>query len=131
MKPRTPTFPCPCCGYLTLSEPPGSYDICPICFWEDDVVQLRFVTLSGGANTVSLVDGQKNFAAIGASEDRLREHCRQPSDTDVRDVAWRPVDLTADQIEVLEPGGEHAQTPADGTVLYYWRDTYWRRRRSG
>ncbi len=26
-------FPCPCCGFLTLpEEPPGTYDICPVCF---------------------------------------------------------------------------------------------------
>jgi len=32
------TYPCPCCGYLVFTEPPGSYDICSICFWEDDPV---------------------------------------------------------------------------------------------
>ncbi|NIP43329.1 MAG: hypothetical protein GWN61_14025, partial [candidate division Zixibacteria bacterium] len=33
-------YTCPCCGYRTLDDPPGSYDICGICFWEDDTVQL-------------------------------------------------------------------------------------------
>jgi len=33
-------YPCPCCGYLVFTEPPGSFEICPICFWEDDVSQL-------------------------------------------------------------------------------------------
>jgi len=28
-------YSCPCCGYLTLPER-GAYDICPVCFWEDD-----------------------------------------------------------------------------------------------
>ena len=27
--------PCPCCGYLTLDER-GGYEICPVCYWEDD-----------------------------------------------------------------------------------------------
>lgn len=27
--------PCPCCGYMTLDRR-GAYDICPVCFWEDD-----------------------------------------------------------------------------------------------
>ncbi|WP_442944423.1 CPCC family cysteine-rich protein [Nostoc sp.] len=27
-------YPCPCCGYKTLNiKPPGTYLICPICFW--------------------------------------------------------------------------------------------------
>ncbi|MEV5113035.1 hypothetical protein MRBL20_001149 [Peribacillus frigoritolerans] len=34
-------YTCPCCGYKTLDEePPGTYDICSICFCEDDGVQL-------------------------------------------------------------------------------------------
>ncbi|MCS6814521.1 MAG: CPCC family cysteine-rich protein, partial [Cyanobacteria bacterium] len=32
----SPLYPCPCCGYLVLSQPPpGTYLVCPICFWED------------------------------------------------------------------------------------------------
>ena len=45
--------PCPCCGYLVLPEA-GLYDICPICGWEDDISQLRFATMPGGANRPSL-----------------------------------------------------------------------------
>jgi hypothetical protein len=36
----------------------GSYDICPICGWEDDVSQLRFPRMHG-ANKVSLIEGQR------------------------------------------------------------------------
>ena len=28
-------YACPCCGFLTLPSR-GGYDICPVCFWEDD-----------------------------------------------------------------------------------------------
>ena len=38
-------YPCPCCVYLMFGAPPGSYDICKICFWEDDLSQLRFVMM--------------------------------------------------------------------------------------
>ena len=31
---------CPCCGYKTLNEK-GGYDICPICFWEDESFNLK------------------------------------------------------------------------------------------
>ncbi len=28
-------YTCPCCGYKTLAGS-GNYDLCPICYWEDD-----------------------------------------------------------------------------------------------
>ena len=34
-------YKCPCCGFYTFDEKPnGNYDICPVCFWEDDPIQL-------------------------------------------------------------------------------------------
>ncbi len=62
---RMTRYPCPCCGHLVFAEGPGSYDICEICFWEDDNVQLRWPTMDGGANAVSLVEGQWAFARTG------------------------------------------------------------------
>ncbi|MBJ8192719.1 hypothetical protein JDS79_38930, partial [Bacillus cereus] len=48
-------YTCPCCGYKTLNdEPPGTYDICEICFWEDDGIQFADPDYDGGANIVSL-----------------------------------------------------------------------------
>ncbi|MFJ8759481.1 CPCC family cysteine-rich protein [Streptomyces cyaneofuscatus] len=29
---------------------PGSYEICPVCFWEDDGVQSRWPTVGGGTS---------------------------------------------------------------------------------
>lgn len=29
-------YECPCCGLPSLEEPPGCFDVCQICFWEDD-----------------------------------------------------------------------------------------------
>jgi rubredoxin len=74
-------FPCPSCGYLVFDEPPGSDNICPICFWEDALSQLRFVRKTG-ANRVNLTQAQKNFAQSGAGEPRLKQHVRQPGDED-------------------------------------------------
>ena len=55
-------YPCPVCGYLTFAEPPGSYDICVICHWEDDALQLEYATsLAGGANSITLADAQSAF----------------------------------------------------------------------
>jgi hypothetical protein len=42
-------FPCRCCRYLALDEPAnGSFEICPVCFWEDDNIQNADPTYSGG-----------------------------------------------------------------------------------
>jgi hypothetical protein len=85
-------YTCPCCGYKTLEEePPGTYAICPICFWEDDGVQFEDPDYPGGANTVSLREAQRNFAAFGACEREMLEHVRRPTRADVRDPTWRPV----------------------------------------
>lgn len=118
-------YPCPCCGYLVHDEPPGSYNICPICFWEDDIAQLRFPEM-GGANKVSLIQGQKNFAAIGACEERILEHVRPPLTADKSDPIWRPIDPQRDRYESPFPDKNYLDLstegyPEDSTQLYYWR----------
>lgn len=61
-------FPCPCCQFLTLSKaPPGTYDICPVCNWEDDPVQFYDPEFKGGANEVSLSAARKNLQTFGSS----------------------------------------------------------------
>jgi hypothetical protein len=72
-------YACPCCGYLTLEEPQrDNYEICPVCFWEDDPVQLRDADYEGGANVPSLNEARRTFAAIGVSEERFRRNVRPP-----------------------------------------------------
>lgn len=77
-------YACPCWGYLTIdSEPPGSYDICPVCWWEDDPVQFDEPAYSGGANRVSLETAKRNFAAFGASDEEYRGKVRAPHTEEV------------------------------------------------
>ncbi|MEM7049124.1 MAG: CPCC family cysteine-rich protein [Acidobacteriota bacterium] len=72
-------FACPCCGFLTLvEEPPGTYALCPVCFWEDDAVQFRNPEYEGGANKVSLAQARRNYARFGASEPQFLIHVRPP-----------------------------------------------------
>jgi hypothetical protein len=75
----TDGYPCPCCGFLTLGEePPGTFEICPVCRWEDDYAQYHNPDLTGGANMVSLNQARKSFVEFGAkSKDALRL-VRQP-----------------------------------------------------
>jgi hypothetical protein len=115
------SFPCPCCGYLQFDEPPGSYDICAICFWEDDFVQLRWPTYRGGANRTSLVEAQAAFERVGACEDGSVRFVRAPGPSDVRDPDWRALSVD-DRIPALD---DDRQVPEDSTVLYWWRPTYW------
>ena len=126
MSSRAAEYPCACCGYLVFEQRPGSYEICPICFWEDDIVQLRWVDVAGGANSVSLVDAQRNYATLGCCEARFLSHVRAPVLTDRRDPEWRIVDLATDR-EPHTPGMNYRGTyPDDSTRLYYWRASYWR-----
>lgn len=85
-------YACPCCGYLTLSEePPGTYEICSICFWEDDAVQFNSPDNEGGANKVSLRQAQRNFVDFGACERRVLSYVRKPSEWDRRSSNWKPL----------------------------------------
>ena len=77
-------YPCLCCGYLTKDEPPnGSYDICPVCFWEDDPVQSEDHEFSGGANVPSLNESRKNFKEYGAIEERFIRYVRLPYENEM------------------------------------------------
>ncbi len=72
-------FKCPCCGYITLSEaPPGTYEICSVCFWEDDEVQFNDPSYAGGANKVSLNQAKINFKEFGATERKFIKDVRDP-----------------------------------------------------
>ncbi|MBV8315055.1 MAG: hypothetical protein JOZ53_08965 [Planctomycetaceae bacterium] len=74
-------YACPCCGYLTLGEPPpGTYEICPVCGWQDDPVQFEDPSYTGGANEVSLAEARRNFLGSGAAEPRSAGWVRPPRD---------------------------------------------------
>jgi hypothetical protein len=120
-------YPCPCCGYLVFTHPPGSYDICPVCFWEDDALQLEFATtLAGGANGVTLVEAQANFQRFGACDERSMRHCRPPGDTP-RDPEWRAIDPARDRFEDFA-APTRPRAPDHPEALYYWRPSFWQLR---
>ncbi|MEJ3746050.1 CPCC family cysteine-rich protein [Actinomycetes bacterium KLBMP 9797] len=119
-------WPCPCCGHLVHEDPPGSHLICPICFWEDDGVQLRWPLYKGGANKPSLVEAQLNFLEIHACEQRLRQKVRKPQLDEPLEQGFRVIDLAIDSFE--ENGDQERPWPDDRTVLYWWRPTFWRSR---
>ncbi|MGG0729499.1 CPCC family cysteine-rich protein [Bacillus paramycoides] len=85
-------YTCPCCGYKTLEEePPGTYEICKICYWEDDPVQFKDPDLEGDANEASLRQAQKNFIVFGACEKRCAGLVRKPTSEDIKDASWKQI----------------------------------------
>jgi hypothetical protein len=75
---------CPCCGYRTLCDLfPGSYEICPVCFWEDDLVQFEDPNQGCGANHVSLMQARKKYVVFGACEKEALPHVRRPLASEV------------------------------------------------
>ncbi|HCE4695085.1 TPA: hypothetical protein NGU23_004712 [Vibrio parahaemolyticus] len=55
-------YTCPCCGYNTFDAPAkGTYDICELCYWEDDLVQNEAPDYEGGANGICLREAQREF----------------------------------------------------------------------
>jgi len=72
-------YPCPCCGYLTVSENThGTFEICPVCNWEDDNVQFDHPDYQGGANEESLNEARQNYKKFGAALKRFVKAVRAP-----------------------------------------------------
>ena len=51
---------CPVCGKYTFKKS-GDYDICPVCEWENDPIQLANPDEDGGANDLSLNEYKKEY----------------------------------------------------------------------
>lgn len=70
---------CPCCGFTTLSAL-GGFEICPVCFWQDDGQDdPHAAEVWGGPNgDLSLAQARKNYAQFGASALAHRPSVRQP-----------------------------------------------------
>lgn len=83
--PAESMYPCPCCGYDTVRSR-GQYDICVVCYWEDDGAT------SGdeysAVNHMTLSEARKNFSCIGASSRGVLKHI----DQSVRDRYSRSTD---------------------------------------
>lgn len=75
---------CPCCGYLTLRER-GAYEVCGVCFWEDDgQTETDAGEVRGGPNgDLSLTRAQENYRAFGACERRYLVNVRLPAVSEI------------------------------------------------
>ena len=74
---------CPCCGnyydiYNFGDGMDGIGEICPICFWQYDIVDQKIKIIPMGPNRVSLIDARKNYKKFGASSERVAPYVRKP-----------------------------------------------------
>jgi hypothetical protein len=70
---------CPCCGYFTLDEePPATFAICPVCWWEDEGAQFADPDYAGGANAPCLRCARREYLVTGIADPDHRGRVRPP-----------------------------------------------------
>ncbi|SDR99552.1 CPCC family cysteine-rich protein [Microlunatus soli] len=112
-----PQHPCPCCGHRTLMTA-GRYDLCAVCFWEDDPNQLERPLSEDGANGKSLVDSQRCYQRIGAMDEIFIRKVRRARTNERLDDRWRPLEP---QRDLDGAGAQTAGSRAEYASLYWWR----------
>lgn len=89
-------YKCPCCGYQTL-DTHGEYDICPVCFWEDDAYLVfsektirgiyydkepaldELLDIPSEANHgLTLRQARENYRSFGSCEKEMLPYVRKP-----------------------------------------------------
>jgi len=77
---------CPCCFCKTLSER-GEFEICAVCFWEDDGQdEYDADVVRGGPNgALSLTQARANYRKIGACDARSVANVRSPRPEELPD----------------------------------------------
>lgn len=62
---------CLCCGYQTIAER-GNYEICPICFWEDD--GNNDTQKYSSVNKMSLTEAKGIYSNLGVISNKFYEY---------------------------------------------------------
>jgi len=119
MRPVTDRHACPCCGYRTLLER-DRYELCPVCFWEDDPSESRKPGFALGANGVSLVEAQQMYLRLGATHPSLVNKVRPPQPEEARPADWRPHEASNFNVEPVITRDEAGELLG----IASWRITY-------
>lgn len=107
-------YTCPCCGFKTLDDP-FSYDICEVCYWEDDPTQLEYPALELGPNDGSLCEEQaKILKAISVTIKEYKGFSR--------DDEWRPIhsDECITPSKPHKNGLDYFNLIGEEQLKYYW-----------
>lgn len=114
-------YACPCCRVLTLPER-GGYDICPVCFWEDDGQDDHdAAAVRAGSNyELSLEAARRNYAAFGACDERSKQHVRVALPEELRDAGNRVMELP--YLRLKEEGGRLVLRVNDAELLDFIDD---------
>lgn len=107
-------LPCPACGFLTCEENYGNYNICEICGWEDDGVQLANPCSGGGANGESLAEAQSSSLRDYPLSVELAKGFK-------RSTRWRPLN---DQ-EIEKYNEQKAKNHWFCKAILYESEAYW------
>ncbi|HEY3914774.1 MAG TPA: CPCC family cysteine-rich protein [Verrucomicrobiae bacterium] len=103
---------CPCCGFRTIGDKfYGTYEICPVCGWEDDAVQLANPCSGGGANRESLHENQQRSNSW--AKEKMVEFKRDPN--------WRP--LNSEEVTYFQSISKHEHWTFQGETSPEF--TYW------
>jgi hypothetical protein len=97
--------PCPCCGYRTLPER-GDYDLCPVCWWEDEGLEPWEYS---GPNGETLIEAQQAFLAERLPYVMRPGKVRAPRRKEARDPDWRPYELTDELLARVEQANVEQQ----------------------
>ena len=103
-------FACPCCGRPPI-EAPAEYDICPLCFWEDDGQDdPRAAEVWGGPNhRYSLAEARENFREYGTMY-RPSDRARFEKQTTPDRISFkRRLDAVYSRLAVTEDRDARAQ----------------------
>lgn len=86
--------PCPCCGYRTLPGR-GDYDLCPVCWWEDEGVEPWEFS---GPNGQTLAHAQHEYLSDERPYRQREGKVRAPRKKEARDPNWQPIERTLEMV---------------------------------
>ena len=81
---------CMICGHKTL-ESRCDWDICPVCFWEDDVILEGVDKVSPANMDLRVSESQANYMVFRSSSKQHVSSVRKPMPDEELDPTWQPL----------------------------------------